>query len=138
MKTMSSSLPPPPIPPLLMLPLLQVSANIALEAFLIRPSNFLGLSCTALQRPPQSPTWPLPDSHSLKERAEEGEAVVESLLNFKCHTVNSSSSPASQLNKVRHTLINAIRPLLNLLFCSFTRLSAKCTESCPRSRNLIL
>ncbi|KAF3842482.1 hypothetical protein F7725_024433 [Dissostichus mawsoni] len=30
----------------------KVSANIALEAFLIRPSNFLGLSCTAFSAPP--------------------------------------------------------------------------------------
>ncbi|KAE8280312.1 Adhesion G protein-coupled receptor A3 [Larimichthys crocea] len=79
----------------------KVSANIALEAFLIRPSNFLGLSCTALQRPPSSTTSPLPDSHSHtdKDRSRERDAVGESLLNFKCHTVNNSGSPASQLSK---------------------------------------
>ncbi|KAM8851735.1 adhesion G protein-coupled receptor A3 isoform 3-T4 [Synchiropus picturatus] len=70
----------------------KVSANIALEAFLIRPSNFLGLSCTALQLPP-----PLHNSH--KEMTGESDATRESLLNFKCHTVNSSSPPASQLSR---------------------------------------
>ncbi|XP_053731866.1 uncharacterized protein LOC128765279 isoform X4 [Synchiropus splendidus] len=70
----------------------KVSANIALEAFLIRPSNFLGLSCTALQLPP-----PQHDSH--KEMTGESDATRESLLNFKCHTVNSSSPPASQLSR---------------------------------------
>ncbi|XP_063730556.1 adhesion G protein-coupled receptor A3 [Eleginops maclovinus] len=79
----------------------KVSANIALEAFLIRPSNFLGLSCMALQRPPSSATSPLPDGHSNfdKEKIKDGDAEGESLLNFKCHTVNNSGSPASQLSK---------------------------------------
>ncbi|XP_041803685.1 adhesion G protein-coupled receptor A3 [Chelmon rostratus] len=79
----------------------KVSANIALEAFLIRPSNFLGLSCMALQWPPSSATSPLPDSHSHtdKDRSRERDATGESSLNFKCHTVNNSGSPASQLSK---------------------------------------
>ncbi|XP_038581966.1 adhesion G protein-coupled receptor A3-like, partial [Micropterus salmoides] len=79
----------------------KVSANIALEAFLIRPSNFFGLSCTALQRPPSSATSPLPDSHSHtdKDTSREHDAVGESLLNIKCHTVNNSGSPGSQLSK---------------------------------------
>ncbi|KAK2823973.1 hypothetical protein Q5P01_021148 [Channa striata] len=78
----------------------KVSANIALEAFLIQPSNFLGLSCTALQRPLSSSTSPVPDSqaHTDKDMSRELDAVGESLLNFKCHTVNNSS-PASQLSK---------------------------------------
>ncbi|XP_070834191.1 adhesion G protein-coupled receptor A3 [Chaetodon trifascialis] len=79
----------------------KVSANIALEAFLIRPSNFFGLSCMALQWPPSSDTSPLPDSHSHadRDRSRERDAMGESLLNFKCHTVNNSGSPASQLSK---------------------------------------
>ncbi|XP_029962387.1 adhesion G protein-coupled receptor A2-like [Salarias fasciatus] len=74
----------------------KVSANIALEAFLIRPSNFLGLSCTALQRP-SAPlaSSPLTGGHSQPDK----ETAGESLLNFKCHTVNNSGSPASQLSK---------------------------------------
>uniref|UniRef100_A0A667ZQG1 Adhesion G protein-coupled receptor A1 n=1 Tax=Myripristis murdjan TaxID=586833 RepID=A0A667ZQG1_9TELE len=68
--------------------LTQVSANIALEAFLIQPSNFLGLSCTALQQPPSSASSPLPDSHSHSDKNmnRERDAVGDSLLNFKCHT----------------------------------------------------
>uniref|UniRef100_A0A668AAX0 Adhesion G protein-coupled receptor A1 n=1 Tax=Myripristis murdjan TaxID=586833 RepID=A0A668AAX0_9TELE len=79
----------------------KVSANIALEAFLIQPSNFLGLSCTALQQPPSSASSPLPDSHSHSDKNmnRERDAVGDSLLNFKCHTVNGSGSPASQLSK---------------------------------------
>uniref|UniRef100_A0A8D3AV97 Adhesion G protein-coupled receptor A1 n=1 Tax=Scophthalmus maximus TaxID=52904 RepID=A0A8D3AV97_SCOMX len=68
----------------------RVSANIALEAFLIRPSNFLGLSCTALQRPTSFAPSPLPDKR---------DAAGESMLNFKCHTVNNSDSPSSQISK---------------------------------------
>ncbi|KAM4591738.1 adhesion G protein-coupled receptor A3 isoform 2-T2 [Odontesthes bonariensis] len=79
----------------------KVSANIALEAFLIRPSNFLGLSCTVVQRSPSSATLPLPQSHFYpdKDKSRGSDAVGESLLNFKCHTVNNSGSPASQLSK---------------------------------------
>nr|XP_020454994.1 adhesion G protein-coupled receptor A1 isoform X3 [Monopterus albus] len=79
----------------------KVSANIALEAFLIRPSNFLSLSCTALQWPLSSANSPLPDSqsHADKDMSRERDVVGESLLNFKCHTVNSSGSPISQLSK---------------------------------------
>uniref|UniRef100_UPI003AAD1AB0 adhesion G protein-coupled receptor A3 n=1 Tax=Centroberyx gerrardi TaxID=166262 RepID=UPI003AAD1AB0 len=75
----------------------KVSANIALEAFLIRPANFLGLSCTALQQPPSAP--PDSHSHSDKDMSRERDAVGDSLLNFKCHTVNGSGSPASHLSK---------------------------------------
>ncbi|AWP14383.1 putative G-protein coupled receptor 123 [Scophthalmus maximus] len=79
----------------------KVSANIALEAFLIRPSNFLGLSCTALQRPTSFAPSPLPDSHSHADRGtgRERDAAGESMLNFKCHTVNNSDSPSSQISK---------------------------------------
>ncbi|XP_005463013.1 adhesion G protein-coupled receptor A3 [Oreochromis niloticus] len=79
----------------------KVSANIALEAFLIRPSNFHGLCCTALRQPPSTATSPRPDSHSHsdKDMSRERDAVGESLLSFKCHTVNNSGSPVSQLSK---------------------------------------
>lgn len=76
-----------------------MSANIALEAFLIRPSSFLGLSCTVLQQSTSPLVSPVADG--------EGDAAMDSLLNFKCHTVNSSGSPASQLSKVSHRLVNA-------------------------------
>ncbi|XP_034754238.1 adhesion G protein-coupled receptor A3 [Etheostoma cragini] len=77
----------------------KVSANIALEAFLIHPANFLGLSCTAHQRPPTSSALPDSPSHTVKDTGRERNAAGESLLNFKCHTVNNSGSPASQLSK---------------------------------------
>ncbi|XP_056147867.1 adhesion G protein-coupled receptor A3 [Lampris incognitus] len=79
----------------------KVSTNIALEAFLIRPANFLGLSCTALQQIPSPSMSPRPDRHSHRDKDANGERDTsgDSLLNFKCHTVNSSGSPASQLSK---------------------------------------
>lgn len=79
-----------------------MSANIALEAFLIRPSSFLGLSCTVLQESTSSLVSPATDG----EDGGESDAAMDSLLNFKCHTVNSSGSPASQLSKVSHRLVN--------------------------------
>ncbi|CAB1312510.1 unnamed protein product [Coregonus sp. 'balchen'] len=70
----------------------KVSPNIALEAFLIRPSNFQGLSCTAVQRAPLPPLS--------GQRADgDQDAIGDLLLNFKCHPVNGSGSPASQLRK---------------------------------------
>lgn len=78
----------------------KVSANIALEAFLIRPSNFLGLSCTAVQRAPRAP----PPGGPVRGRDrpdEDGDPIGDALLNFKCHTVNGSTGPpASPLTKV--------------------------------------
>ncbi|XP_012989729.2 adhesion G protein-coupled receptor A3 isoform X2 [Esox lucius] len=70
----------------------KVSPNIALEAFLIRPANFQGLSCTAVQR---APLPPLSSQNPDGDR----DAIWDTLLNFKCHTVNGSGSPASQLSK---------------------------------------
>lgn len=87
----------------------QVSANIALEAFLIRPSNFLGLSCTVLQQSTPSFVSPITD----REVGSKSDAGMDSLLNFKCHTVNTSGSPASLLSKVRHQLVNAFVILLS-------------------------
>ncbi|KAM9365820.1 LOW QUALITY PROTEIN: adhesion G protein-coupled receptor A3 [Pholidichthys leucotaenia] len=75
----------------------KVSANIALEAFLFRPSNFISLSCTALQQSTSSHSDSR--SHTNEDVSKEAETVGESLLNFKCHTVNSSASPLTQLSK---------------------------------------
>ncbi|XP_067330251.1 adhesion G protein-coupled receptor A3 isoform X2 [Channa argus] len=90
----------------------KVSANIALEAFLIQPSNSLGLSCTALQWPLSSAASPVPDSHAHtdKDVSRERDAVGESSLNFKCHTVNNSS-PASQLSKNSVAVASIYLPL---------------------------
>lgn len=88
-------------------PLHQVSANIALEAFLIHPSNFLGLSCTVLQQSTSSFVSPITD----REVSSKSDSGMDSLLNFKCHTVNTSGSPASLLSKVRDRLV------YSLFFC---------------------
>uniref|UniRef100_A0A8C7D415 Adhesion G protein-coupled receptor A1 n=1 Tax=Oncorhynchus kisutch TaxID=8019 RepID=A0A8C7D415_ONCKI len=70
----------------------KVSPNIALEAFLIRPSNFQGLSCTAGQRAPLPPL-------STQRADGDQDAIGDLLLNFKCHPINGSGSPASRLLK---------------------------------------
>uniref|UniRef100_A0A3Q2DLU8 Adhesion G protein-coupled receptor A1 n=1 Tax=Cyprinodon variegatus TaxID=28743 RepID=A0A3Q2DLU8_CYPVA len=78
----------------------KVSANIALEAFLIKSSNFLGLSCTALQQSPTLHSFKTPYGPHTKENRQEHEAMQESLLSFKCNTLNNTSnSPAHQLSK---------------------------------------
>lgn len=90
-----------------------MSPNIALKAFLIHPSNFIGLSCTANQRPRPLTSFPNPDGHSRSDKSTDGDdddddAVRGSLLNFKCHTMNSSSSPVSQFNKVSRRMVNVV------------------------------
>ncbi|XP_019737736.1 adhesion G protein-coupled receptor A1 isoform X1 [Hippocampus comes] len=66
---------------------------------MIRPSNFLGLSCTALQQPPLSTTLPLLESLApkYKDTKRQHDTMGESFLNFKCDTINRGS-PASHLS----------------------------------------
>ncbi|XP_037543926.1 adhesion G protein-coupled receptor A3 [Nematolebias whitei] len=79
----------------------KVSANIALEAFLIQPSDFQGLSCTVLQQSHTSAASPFAHSrlHPDEDERAELDATRESSLSFRCHAVNSSDSPVSQLSK---------------------------------------
>ncbi|XP_061084052.1 adhesion G protein-coupled receptor A3 isoform X1 [Conger conger] len=70
----------------------KVSPNIALEAFMIKPSSFTGLSCTALQRAPLTP-----EGHPV--RPAEAEKPAGSLLNFKCSTADTSSPLLAQPGK---------------------------------------
>uniref|UniRef100_A0A8C9XY70 Adhesion G protein-coupled receptor A1 n=1 Tax=Sander lucioperca TaxID=283035 RepID=A0A8C9XY70_SANLU len=74
----------------------KVSANIALEAFLIHPRN----------------------------------AVGESLLNFKCHTVNNSSSPASQLSKNSVAVASIHLPLAGTPISSSAALQSVDNSTC--------
>ncbi|XP_032396920.1 adhesion G protein-coupled receptor A3 isoform X3 [Etheostoma spectabile] len=111
----------------------KVSANIALEAFLIHPANFLGLSCTAHQRPPSSSaTSALPDSpdHTDKDTGRERSAAGESLLNFKCHTVNNSGSPASQLSKNSVAVASIHLPLAGTPISSSAALQSVDNSTC--------
>ncbi|TDH00872.1 hypothetical protein EPR50_G00174260 [Perca flavescens] len=111
----------------------KVSANIALEAFLIHPANFLGLSCTALQRPPSSSaTSAHPDSpsHTDKDTGRERNAMGESMLNFKCHTVNNSGSPASQLIKNSVAVASIHLPLAGTPISSSAALQSVDNSTC--------
>ncbi|KAL0178724.1 hypothetical protein M9458_027618, partial [Cirrhinus mrigala] len=60
-----------------------VSANIALEALVLRPAALMGLLCTVVQRPPLLP--PVADAGHAGSGSEHN-----TLLNFRCHTVNVS------------------------------------------------
>ncbi|KAJ8250412.1 hypothetical protein COCON_G00223340 [Conger conger] len=71
----------------------KVSPNIALEAFMIKPSSFTGLSCTALQRAPLTP-----EGHPV--RPAEAEKPAGSLLNFKCSTADTSAPLLAQPGKM--------------------------------------
>lgn len=83
---------------------------------MIRPSNFLGLSCTALQHPPLSTTLPLLESLApkYKDTKRQHDTMGESFLNFKCDTINRGS-PASHLSMVM--LPNYLKTALPLFFC---------------------
>ncbi|XP_016342789.1 adhesion G protein-coupled receptor A3-like [Sinocyclocheilus anshuiensis] len=64
----------------------EVSVNIALEALLLRPDSLMGLLCTVEQRLPLLPQVADAPQHN-------------TLLNFRCHTLNVSGSPVGQLSQ---------------------------------------
>lgn len=76
----------------------QASPNIALKAFMIKPSNFVGLSCAALQQASLAPDWG-GLSHGGGDRPPG--IPGESLLNFTCNSANLSSPLHGLLSKVR-------------------------------------
>ncbi|XP_030627297.1 adhesion G protein-coupled receptor A3 isoform X2 [Chanos chanos] len=65
----------------------KVSPNIALEAFVMRPVGVAGLLCTAVERSPGRSGG----------AAGMSRAHGNTLLNFKCHTANTTGSPANHL-----------------------------------------
>ncbi|XP_062832191.1 adhesion G protein-coupled receptor A1 isoform X3 [Anolis carolinensis] len=62
----------------------KVSLNIALEAFMIKPSNFMGMTCTALQKISAN------SDRSLSRDTESRE--TDQHLNFKCNAGSHSAS----------------------------------------------
>ncbi|MBN3304421.1 AGRA3 protein, partial [Amia calva] len=66
----------------------KVSPNIALEAFVIKPASFTGMTCTAFHRAPATP------DRALIRGRQDGEAdhPSDAQLNFKCNTANLSST----------------------------------------------
>lgn len=77
---------------------------------MVRPAALMGLLCTVVQRPPLLP--PVADAgHG------EGVGVTgsqrDTLLNFRCHTVNVSGSPMGQLSQVR---VIANQPMCPITF----------------------
>nr|XP_015202473.1 PREDICTED: adhesion G protein-coupled receptor A1 isoform X1 [Lepisosteus oculatus] len=68
----------------------KVSSNIALEAFMIKPASFTGMTCIAFQKAPPSSDRAV--AHDVGRQDWEAGYGAESLLNFKCNTANLSSS----------------------------------------------
>ncbi|MGH0132437.1 UNVERIFIED_CONTAM: hypothetical protein FKN15_035944 [Acipenser sinensis] len=64
----------------------KVSLNIALEAFVIKPASFTGMTCTALQK------VPLNSDRAVIRDVGRQDWEADTQLNFKCNTGNLSSS----------------------------------------------
>ncbi|XP_023697527.1 adhesion G protein-coupled receptor A3 isoform X2 [Paramormyrops kingsleyae] len=86
----------------------KASPNIALKAFMIKPSDFVGLSCAALQQAPLAPDWG-GLSHGGGDRPPG--TPGESLLNFTCNSVNLSSPLDGLLGKNTVAVVSIQLPL---------------------------
>ncbi|XP_033882254.3 adhesion G protein-coupled receptor A2-like isoform X2 [Acipenser ruthenus] len=64
----------------------KVSLNIALEAFVIKPASFTGMTCTAFQK------MPLNSDRAVIRDVGMQDWEADTQLNFKCNTGNLSSS----------------------------------------------
>lgn len=74
----------------------QVSRNIALEAFMIKPSSFTGMTCTAYQKTSASSDKPVtPDLGRW-----EANHNPDLYLNFKCNTGNLDGSLVNSSTRV--------------------------------------
>lgn len=74
----------------------QVSHNIALEAFMIKPSSFIGMTCTAFQKISANSDKLVHDLGSW-----EADPHSDQHLNFKCNTGNLNSSLVNSSTRVR-------------------------------------
>ncbi|KAL7877976.1 hypothetical protein SRHO_G00046190 [Serrasalmus rhombeus] len=84
----------------------KVSPNIALEAFMVRPSSVMGLLCTVVQRSSLAP--PVTDTGQSRPTGivQAPGLLGDTLLNFRCHAANVTVSPTGQLSQsgnVGHT-----------------------------------
>lgn len=77
----------------------QVSMNIALETFKIKPASFTGMTCTAFQRVGSNPERS--SIRDVSQRVWDAESRQEQQLNFKCNTGNLTSSLVNFPVKVR-------------------------------------
>lgn len=76
----------------------QVSRNIALEAFIIKPSSFTGMTCTAYQKiSANSDKSVTPDLGRW-----EANHNPDLYLNFKCNTGNLDGSLVNSSTRVSH------------------------------------
>ncbi|XP_076831327.1 adhesion G protein-coupled receptor A1 isoform X2 [Brachyhypopomus gauderio] len=75
----------------------KVSPNIALEAFMLRPTSMMGLLCTVVQQTSLVP--PVADTGQGKATGfpKAPGSLEDTLLSFKCHTANVTVSPTGQL-----------------------------------------
>ncbi|KAI5107887.1 adhesion G protein-coupled receptor A3 precursor [Silurus meridionalis] len=68
----------------------KVSPNIALEAFVLRPSSVMGLVCMVVANPGQKTGAGVSGN---------SRSPQETLLSFRCHTANVTGSPSGQLRQ---------------------------------------
>ncbi|KAL6486992.1 hypothetical protein MHYP_G00036180 [Metynnis hypsauchen] len=77
----------------------KVSPNIALEAFMVRPSSVMGLLCTVVQLSSLAP--PVTDTGQSRPTGivHAPGLLGDTLLNFRCHAANVTVSPTGQLSQ---------------------------------------
>ncbi|XP_035387320.1 adhesion G protein-coupled receptor A3 [Electrophorus electricus] len=77
----------------------KVSPNIALEAFMLRPASEKGLLCTVVQQTSLAP--PVADTGQRRAPgfSRASRSLENTVLSFKCHTVNVTGSPTGQLSQ---------------------------------------
>ncbi|XP_039626559.1 adhesion G protein-coupled receptor A3 isoform X1 [Polypterus senegalus] len=68
----------------------KVSTNIVMEAFVMKPASFMGMTCTAFQKLPLNSDRAL--IHDVSRRDWESDYREDAQLNFKCNTGNLSTS----------------------------------------------
>ncbi|KAI4874852.1 hypothetical protein NFI96_010401 [Prochilodus magdalenae] len=78
----------------------KVSPNIALEAFMVRPSSVMGLLCTVVQRSSLAP--PVTDTGQGRATGfvQAPALLGDTHLNFRCHAANVTVSPTGQLSQI--------------------------------------
>uniref|UniRef100_W5L5D0 Adhesion G protein-coupled receptor A1 n=1 Tax=Astyanax mexicanus TaxID=7994 RepID=W5L5D0_ASTMX len=77
----------------------KVTHNIALEAFMVRPSSVMGLLCTVVQRTSLAPPLTVSGQGRANKVAGAPGLLGNTFLNFRCHTANVTVSPTGQLSQ---------------------------------------
>lgn len=89
----------------------QVSRNIVMEAHLIRPAHFTGITCTAYQRRELSP---------VSQGMDMAESMIEQQLRFRCSTGSHNTSLNNFPLKVRpeHPSMGLLQTVPSVTCCT--------------------